>query len=99
MRESIEIAKRRYSQELAAYTYQQWRLARSAWEAAQASAAAASVESPTGSDDTTSSFGSRSDERRRSQATEAQVEQHRERERNLHAIDFAHKTPLVNGTA
>lgn len=92
MSDSIEIAKRRYSEELAAYTLEQWRLARTALEATESS-----------SDSIADSDGSASptEERRRSRSakTQSQVD---ECTRALRSVDFAskpHKAPLVSGAA
>ena len=84
MSDAIEIAKKRYSQQLAAYTLQQFRVAQSALEAARA----ANGDSRSGQ---TAVNGAQA--RPRSRSRDAR------RSRNFRAIDFAHKAPLVNGTA
>ncbi|THH09875.1 hypothetical protein EW145_g1705 [Phellinidium pouzarii] len=81
MSNEIELAKQRYSDALAAYTFEQWRIARSAQRARQDAAIGGS--------------GSADDDRtphppeRDSSPTPSEI--------NLLAIDFAKKMPKVNG--
>ncbi|KAL5534556.1 hypothetical protein ACEPAG_1019 [Sanghuangporus baumii] len=85
MPNNTEIAKKRYSQQLAAYTRQQFRVAQSAQEAARA------ANGPNG--DSRSRAGGEDAGRRRSRSRDSH------RARNFRAIDFAQNAPLVNGTA
>ncbi|KAL5518653.1 hypothetical protein ACEPAH_336 [Sanghuangporus vaninii] len=85
MSDNTEIAKKRYSQQLAAYTRQQFRIAQSALEAARANG-------PNGDSRPRANAGEDSSSRR-SRSRDSQ------RARNFRVVDFAQKAPLVNGTA
>ncbi|KAL5495583.1 hypothetical protein ACEPAI_1046 [Sanghuangporus weigelae] len=86
MPDNTEIAKKRYSQQLAAYTRQQFRVAQSAQEAARA------ANGPNG-DSRPRAAGGEDAGRRRSRSGDSH------RARNFRVIDFAQNAPLVNGTA
>lgn len=84
----VDLAKRRYSQELAAYTLEQWRIARRQQEASRNAA-----------DDNTNDRRSGSP-RDRSDSVQGSRTPRTDRSRLL-AIDFATtaNAPVVNGTA
>ncbi|OCB85226.1 hypothetical protein A7U60_g7853 [Sanghuangporus baumii] len=86
MSDNIETAKKRYSQQLAAYTRQQFRVAQSALEAARAA-------NGTNGDSRPRAAAGEDSGRHRSRSRDSH------RTRNFRVVDFAQKAPLVNGTA
>ena len=100
MSTQLELAKRKYSQELAAYTFEQWRIAQQQREAAKSSKI--SNNNTSGNSDVRSNSTSDRGHERDEQHSVGAGENHNscaERSR-LRVHDFATSTaPLVNGTA
>ena len=100
MSTQLELAKRKYSQELAAYTFEQWRIARQQREAARNSNS--SNNNTPGSSDVRPNSTRDHVHEQDGQHSAAAGENHNscaERSR-LRVHDFATSTaPLVNGTA
>ncbi|KAL5535220.1 hypothetical protein ACEPAF_3314 [Sanghuangporus sanghuang] len=88
MSDNIEAAKKRYSQQLAAYTRQQFRVAQSALEAARAANG-----TRTNGDSRPRAAAGEGPGRHRSRSRDSH------HTRNFRVVDFAQKAPLVNGTA
>jgi len=92
MTESMEVAKRRYSEELAAYTLEQWRMARRAVFAAQPNGDSKRTDVPESSSE-------RRTERRRRSGDDDESDSASEAVANMKIHDYAEgaKGKAVNG--
>ena len=101
MSTQLDLAKRKYSRELAAYTFEQWRIARQQREAAKNSNSTTNNNTSGNSDVRSNSTRDRGHEQDEQHSVGAGENHNSCAERSrLRVHDFATSTaPLVNGTA